>query len=123
MLNPLWVGYTPVSYTHLSQAQGMTQHTIYAEKTIHEAMHNICCLLYTSMFSRYNKEQMAELFASGKYSIFTKGRPEIYGVGNYFLNLTDEQGRVLLPLVFLDSNKMCIRDSYCGGITMVKIHT
>ena len=56
------------------------------------------------MFSRYNKEQMAELFASGKYSIFTKGRPEIYGVGNYFLNLTDEQGRVLLPLVFLDSN-------------------
>ena len=56
------------------------------------------------MFSRYNKEKMAELFASGKYSIFTKGRPEIYGVGNYFLNLTDEQGRVLLPLVFLDSN-------------------
>ena len=34
----------------------------------------------------------------------SKGRPEIYGVGNYFLNLTDEQGRVLLPLVFLDSN-------------------
>lgn len=56
------------------------------------------------MFSRYNKEKMAELFASGKYSIFTKGRTEIYGVGNYFLNLTDEQGRVLLPLVFLDSN-------------------
>ena len=56
------------------------------------------------MFSRYNKEKMAELFASGKYSIFTKGRPEIYGVGNYFLNLTDEQGRILLPLVFLDSN-------------------
>ena len=34
------------------------------------------------MFSRYNKEQMAELFASGKYSIFAKGNPEIYGVGN-----------------------------------------
>lgn len=47
---------------------------------------------------------MAELFASGKYSIFTKGKQEIYGVGNYFLNLTDEQGKVLLPLVFLDSN-------------------
>ena len=25
-----------------SQAQAVTQHTIYAGKTIHEAMHNIC---------------------------------------------------------------------------------
>lgn len=56
------------------------------------------------MFSRCNKEQMAELFAAGKYSIFAKGNPDIYGVGNYVLQLTDSYGRVLMPLVFLDSN-------------------
>ena len=31
-----------MAHRHGGQAQGMTQYTIYAEKTIHEAMHNIC---------------------------------------------------------------------------------
>lgn len=62
------------------------------------------------MGSTCNKEQLAEIFAMGKYAVFTKGRYEhskenpITGVGNYVLDLTDGEGRVLLPLIHLDSN-------------------
>ena len=57
-----------------------------------------------------NKEQLSEIFATGKYAVFTKGRYEhspqnpIAGVGNFVLDLTDGEGRVLLPLIYLDSN-------------------
>ena len=56
------------------------------------------------MFARYNKDKLSDVYSSGKYSIFTKGRKDIYGMGNYFINLTDSDGKVILPLVFLDSN-------------------
>ena len=62
------------------------------------------------MGSACNKEQLADIFAAGKYAIFTKGRYEhspqnpIAGVGNFVLDLIDGEGRVLLPLVHLDSN-------------------
>ena len=57
-----------------------------------------------------NKEQLAEIFATGKYAVFTKGRYEhspqnpIAGVGNFVLDLIDGEGRILLPLIHLDSN-------------------
>lgn len=56
------------------------------------------------MFARYNKDKLSDVYSSGKYSIFTKGRKDICGMGNYFINLTDSDGKVILPLVFLDSN-------------------
>ena len=62
------------------------------------------------MGSTCNKEQLAEIFATGKYAVFTKGRYEhspqtpIAGVGNFVLDLIDGEGRVLLPLIHLDSN-------------------
>ena len=56
------------------------------------------------MFSKYNKDRLADIYSNGQYSIFTKGNSDIYGVGNYFINLTDSLGRVVLPLVLLDSN-------------------
>ena len=56
------------------------------------------------MFARYNKDKLSDVYSSGKYSIFTKGRKDIYGMGNYFINLTDSDGKVILSLVFLDSN-------------------
>ena len=62
------------------------------------------------MGSACNKEQLADIFATGKYAIFTKGRYEhspqnpIAGVGNFVLDLIDGEGRVLLPLIHLDSN-------------------
>ena len=56
------------------------------------------------MFSKYNKDRLADIYSNGQYSIFTKGNSDIYGVGNYFIKLTDSLGRVVLPLVLLDSN-------------------
>ena len=58
---------------------------------------------------RRNKEQLSDIFATGKYAIFTKGRYErseapISGVGNFVLDLVDREGKLLLPLVLLDSN-------------------
>ena len=53
---------------------------------------------------------LAEIFATGKYAVFTKGRYEhspqnpIAGVGNFVLDLINGEGRVLLPLIHLDSN-------------------
>ena len=51
-----------------------------------------------------NKEQLAEIFATGKYAVFTKGRYEhspqnpIAGVGNFVLDLIDGEGRILLRM-------------------------
>ena len=72
---------------------------------------------YTLVFGNYdcemgstcNKEQLSDIFATGKYAIFTKGRYErseapISGVGNFVLDLVDREGKLLLPLVLLDSN-------------------
>lgn len=61
------------------------------------------------MGSTCDKEQLADVFATGKYAIFTKGRYEhsekpIAGVGNFVLDLVDDKGKVLQPLILLDSN-------------------
>ena len=56
------------------------------------------------MGSSCQKEELAGIFQKGNYCIFTEGRPDIYGVGNFFLNLVDEKGKLVLPLVMLDSN-------------------
>ena len=62
------------------------------------------------MGSSCNKEQLADIFAAGKYAVFTKGRYEssphdpIAGVGNFVLDLVDDKGKTLLPLIMLDSN-------------------
>lgn len=51
-----------------------------------------------------NKDELADIFAEGKYCIFTKGNRYIYGVGNFFINLVDDNNKAVLPLVMLDSN-------------------
>lgn len=61
------------------------------------------------MGSFCNKEELADIFSEGEYAIFSKGRYEkskepIAGVGNFILDLVDDEGRILLPLVLLDSN-------------------
>lgn len=55
-------------------------------------------------FSACGKEELAELYSQGKYCIFSAGRGDLTGVGNFLLELADASGRVLLPLVLLDSN-------------------
>ena len=49
-------------------------------------------------------EELAQIYKKGKYCIFTEGRKELTGVGNFFINLTGSDENVLLPLVMLDSN-------------------
>lgn len=56
------------------------------------------------MGSVCDKDELANVYAGGKYSIFAKGRADITGVGNFVIELTDNNGDCLLPLVMLDSN-------------------
>lgn len=56
------------------------------------------------LFSACGKEELAELFKQGRYCIFTEGRKDLTGVGNFLIELADGSGEVLLPLVMLDSN-------------------
>lgn len=56
------------------------------------------------MFSTCSKEELAGLYKQGRYCIFTEGRKNLTGVGNFLIELVDESGKVLLPLVMLDSN-------------------
>ena len=39
------------------------------------------------MGSTCNKEELAQIYKKGKYCIFTEGRKELTGVGNFFINL------------------------------------
>ena len=67
---------------------------------------------YTQVFGNHDsemgafcgKEELAGIYKKGKYSIFSKGRENLTVVGNFIINLTDDNGNVLLPLVMLDSN-------------------
>lgn len=56
------------------------------------------------LFSACGKEELAELYKQGSYCIFTEGRENLTGVGNFLVELVDPSGKVLLPLVMLDSN-------------------
>lgn len=55
-------------------------------------------------FSACGKEELAELYRQGNCCIFTQGRKGLTGVGNFLIELVDDAGKVLLPLVMLDSN-------------------
>lgn len=56
------------------------------------------------LFSICGKEELAALYKQGRYCIFTEGRRDLTGVGNFLIELVDDSGKVLLPLVMLDSN-------------------
>lgn len=56
------------------------------------------------MGSVCSKEELAGLYRQGKYCIFAEGRKQLTGVGNFVIELVDASGKVLLPLVLLDSN-------------------
>ena len=56
------------------------------------------------LLSTCGKEELAALYKQGRYCIFTEGRRDLTGVGNFLIELVDDSGKVLLPLVMLDSN-------------------
>lgn len=61
----------------------------------------------SELFSRCGKEELAELFMAGEYCLFTPGPRDLSGVGNFIIELVEESGKPLLPLVLLDSNMYC----------------
>ena len=56
------------------------------------------------MGSACHKEELAELYKTGRYCIFTEGRRNLTGVGNFIIELVDCSEKVLLTMVMLDSN-------------------
>ena len=72
------------------------------------------------MGSTCNKEELAQLFKKGKYCIFTEGRRALTGVGNFLIELVDNSGKVLLPLVMLDSNMYREGGWFYSGFDCIK---
>ena len=56
------------------------------------------------MGAKCGREQLADILQKENIVYFQKEEKDIFGVGNFFINLTDKQENVLMPLVMLDSN-------------------
>jgi len=56
------------------------------------------------MGAKGGKNEISEIFESGKYSVFSKGDPTLNGMGNYMVKLASKDQTVYSTLVFLDSN-------------------
>lgn len=82
---------------------------------------------YTPVFGNHDceigsicsKDELSELFKKGKYCIFTEGRKNITGVGNFIIELVDYSGRALLALVMLDSNMYGDEGWFYGGFDRI----
>ena len=75
------------------------------------------------MFSTCGKEELAGLYKQGRYCIFTEGRKDLTGVGNFLIELIDDSGKVLLPLVLLDSNMYGEGGWFFSGFDRSEEHT
>ncbi|MDR3293548.1 MAG: metallophosphoesterase, partial [Clostridiales bacterium] len=64
--------------------------------------------------SRNTKDQLADIYLKGKNCLFQKGSPNIDGIGNYTINLKNEDGGYNTALVFLDSNRYLSKGFYSG---------
>ena len=49
------------------------------------------------------KQIVADIFASGKYSLFNKGPINIGGIGNYCVDIIKENGEILFSIIVLDN--------------------
>lgn len=56
----------------------------------------------TEMGSKCGREELADIFAKGSYSIMAKGPKDIFGVGNYFIHIKTEDDVTRLALCMLD---------------------
>lgn len=54
--------------------------------------------------SKGSREDLAEIIKTGAYSIFTEGKTDIFGVGNFIINLRNTTNELVSSLVMLDSN-------------------
>lgn len=82
---------------------------------------------YTLVFGNHDcemgcvcsKRELAELYKKGKYCIFTEGREDLTGVGNFIIELTADSGEVLMPMVMLDSNMYGEGGWFYGGFDRI----
>jgi len=54
--------------------------------------------------SKGSREDLAELLKTGVYCIFSEGRDDIYGIGNFIINLRKPNDELVSSLVLMDSN-------------------
>ncbi len=71
----------------------------------------------TESYSYYSREDIAEFYSSEKYEhcLFQSGPGDIYGEGNYIINVKNSSGEITQSLIMLDSNSY-INDSVLAGI-------
>ena len=83
------------------------------------ARHNLpWCAVFgnhdTEPHARYTKEQLADYMLSLPQCYFAKGNPALTGVGNYCIPLLGEDGRMILALMFVDSNAYVTKNFFSG---------
>jgi 3',5'-cyclic AMP phosphodiesterase CpdA len=54
--------------------------------------------------SKGSREDLAKILKTGTYSIFTEGKSDIYGTGNFIINLRHSNKELVSSFVMLDSN-------------------
>lgn len=67
----------------------------------------------TELGSKLKRKELGEVFKTGRYSVFTEGPNDIFGVGNYFIELR-RANKLVKVLCFLDSNMYAGRWFYDG---------
>lgn len=55
--------------------------------------------------------RLAALFETGGYSLFKRGPVNVFGTGNYGVNIVNEKGRIVYGLVMFDTNRDYLRSS------------
>lgn len=68
----------------------------------------------TEPHARYKKEQLADYMESLPNCYFQKGDPNLTGVGNYCIPLRGEDGKLILALMFVDSNAYAGKSFFSG---------
>lgn len=73
----------------------------------------------TEAYSYYNREEISELYSNkDKYPhcLFQSGDKDIYGWGNYVINVKNTKGEITQSLYMFDSNAY-LKDGIIGGMT------
>lgn len=61
-----------------------------------------------------DKQTLNDYLSSLEYCIYERGDENVDGMGNYYYNVTDENGKVLMSLIMMDSNSY-YPDESVGG--------
>jgi 3',5'-cyclic AMP phosphodiesterase CpdA len=68
----------------------------------------------TERHARYTKDQLADYMLSLPDCHFAKGDTRLTGLGNYCIPLKDSEGRLVMALMFVDSNAYVSKSFFSG---------